>query len=122
MLLANTNEFGAALTFGSMNLFDWVDFVTASVLLPLGGLLMALFVGFVMPRTQIRAGLKDSMSDRGFALWYLSLRYIVPPALIIVMLNMLGMISFDLILPMFIVAYLITGIIAYGHHLSGAKS
>jgi neurotransmitter:Na+ symporter, NSS family len=122
MLLANTDEFGAALTFGGKNLFDWVDFLTASVMLPLGGLLMALFVGFVMPRTQIRAGLKNSMSETGFALWYLSLRYIVPPALIIVMLNMLGMLSFELIMPMFIVAYLITGIIAYGHHLNRAKS
>jgi hypothetical protein len=37
-------------------------------------------------------------------------------------LNMLGMLSFELIMPMFIVAYLITGIIAYGHHLNRAKS
>lgn len=122
MLLANTDEFGGALTFGGRNLFDWVDFLTASVMLPLGGLLMALFVGFVMPRTQIRAGLKNSMSEVGFELWYLSIRYIVPPALIIVMLNMLEMISFDLIMPMFIVAYMITGLVAYGHYLSGVKS
>ena len=91
-LLANSDEYGELLTFGSRNFFDWIDFITASVLLPFGGLLMALFVGYAMPRAQIRVALKGSMSDRGFTLWYFSLRYIVPPALIVVMINMVGVI------------------------------
>ncbi len=91
-LLANSSEFSEQLTFGGRNFFDWMDFITASVLLPLGGLAMAVFVGYVMPRTQVRAALKSSMSDRGFALWYAALRYIAPAALLVVMLNLLGMV------------------------------
>jgi len=87
-LAANSAEYGGFLTFGNRNLFDWLDFITASVLLPLGGLLMAIFVGFVMPRTQVRAALKGSMSDSIFAFWYFCLRYIVPPALTVVMINL----------------------------------
>ena len=117
-LLSNSKEFGELLTFGSRNMFDWIDFITASVLLPLGGLLMSIFVGYVMPREQIRVVLKDSMSDRGFALWYFSLRYIAPPALVVVMINLLGLIDKELIMPSFIVAYMITGFMAYGHSLS----
>lgn len=116
-LLANTTEFSAMLTFGSRNLFDWIDFITASVLLPLGGLVMAIFVGFIVPKTQLQAALKTSMSDFGFALWYFFLRYVVPPALIIVMLNLIGLISMELIIPMFVMAYMITGVVAYGSHL-----
>lgn len=89
-LLANTDEYSSFLTFGSKNLFDWIDFVTASVLLPIGGLVMAIFVGFVMPREQVRSALSSSMTDRGFDLWYFVLRFIVPPALGIVMLNLLN--------------------------------
>lgn len=91
-LLANSDEFSNQLTFGSRNFFDWMDFLTASILLPLGGLAMALFVGYVMPKAQVRAALKSSMSDRGFALWYAALRYIAPAGLIVLMLNLLGMI------------------------------
>lgn len=91
-LLSNSEEFEQLLTFGSRNFFDWVDFITASILLPLGGLIMSIFIGFVVPRTQIRAALQGSMSEKGFALWYFSIRYIAPPALTVVMINMLGVI------------------------------
>jgi len=89
-LVSNSKEYGELLTFGSRNLFDWLDFVTASILLPLGGLLVALFIGYVVPKQQIRAALVGSMSDIGFSMWYFCLRYIAPPALVIVMINMLG--------------------------------
>jgi len=89
-LLSNTKEYSELLTFGSKNLFDWIDFVTASVLLPLGGLIIAIFVAYIMPKEQVRSALKDSMTDTGFDIWYLFLGYVVPPALIIVMLNLLN--------------------------------
>ncbi len=118
-LLANSQEFGMYLTFGSKNLFDWLDYVTASILLPLGGLLMSVFVGYVMPRSQIRAALKGSMSDALFSFWYACLRYIVPPALIIVMINLVGTVPSDDILPMFIIAYTLTALIGYGNYIKG---
>lgn len=89
-LLANTDEYSQALSFGSKNLFDWIDFITASVLLPLGGLLISIFIAYVVPKEQVRAALQGSMNDTGFGLWYFVLRFIVPPALIIVMLNLLN--------------------------------
>lgn len=89
-LLSNTQEYSQMLTFGSRNLFDWIDFITASVLLPLGGLVISIFIAYIVPKEQVRAALKASMTDKGFALWFFFLRYIVPPALIIVMLNLLN--------------------------------
>ena len=116
-LLANITEYSELLTFGSKNLFDWIDFITASILLPLGGLLMSIFVGFILPKTQLQAALKTSMSELGFSLWYFSLRFIVPPALIVVMLNLMNIIGVDLIMPMFGVAYLISAVIWLGVYL-----
>ncbi len=92
-LLSNTSDYGEILTFGSKNFFDWVDHITAAIMLPFGGLLMALFIGHALPKTQVYAALKDSMG-RSFEIWYFMLRYVAPISLVIVMLNLLGIVSF----------------------------
>ncbi len=84
--LDGTKEY---LTWGSKNLFDWIDFITASIMLPLGGLVMSIFVGYVLPKSELEATLKQYMG-RYFEVWYFSLRYIAPFALFIVMLNLVG--------------------------------
>ena len=66
---------------GRFNFFEFADFITSSVMLPLGGLLMAIFVGWLMSRETIRLELNMS-SDRTFHLWMFVLRW-VSPALIL---------------------------------------
>lgn len=67
-----------------MTVFGLVDFVTTSVLLPLGGLLIAIFVGWVMKRELIEHELKLD-SPRFRQLWYGLLRYVSPVAVLIVL-------------------------------------
>ena len=90
-MLSNIEGFKEALTFGSKNLFDWLDFITAAVMLPFGGLLMAIFVGFVMQKERVESILKPQLG-RFFNLWYFSLRYITPIAMFIVILNLIGVV------------------------------
>jgi len=52
-ILSNIDGVKEYLTWGGKNFFDWVDYVTAAIMLPLGGFLMAIFVGFVMPRSKV---------------------------------------------------------------------
>lgn len=91
-LLSNIDGYKEALTWGGKNFFDWVDHITASIMLPLGGLVMALFVGFVMERSRVEALLKPQLGAT-FGLWYFSLRYITPIAMFVVMLSLLGLFS-----------------------------
>ena len=58
-------------------------------MLPLGGLVMSIFVGYVVPRNEVEATLRPFMG-RYFDIWYFSLRYIAPVALFIVILNLIG--------------------------------
>ncbi|MEA3374007.1 MAG: sodium-dependent transporter, partial [Campylobacterota bacterium] len=88
-LLSNTSAYGDALTFGSKNFFDWVDFFTASVMLPLGGLVMSLFVGYTIEKERLESILKPHFGIL-FDVWYFSLRYIAPIALFVVMLHLMG--------------------------------
>ena len=91
-ILSISKEYGHYFTFGSMNFFDWADFMTASVMLPLGGLIMAIFVGHVMEKERVAAQIKMQLG-RVYGFWYFSIRYIVPIALVVVMLNLVGIIE-----------------------------
>jgi neurotransmitter:Na+ symporter, NSS family len=88
-LLSNIDGFSNALTWGGKNFFDWVDYFTAAIMLPLGGLAMAIFVGYVVDKQKVKSIMKSQL---GFAFdaWYFNLRYIVPIAMVIVMLSLLG--------------------------------
>ncbi len=91
-ILSISKEYGHYFTFGSKNFFDWADFMTASVMLPMGGLIMAIFVGHVMEKERIAALLKRELGAV-YPLWYFSIRYIVPIALFVVMLNLVGILE-----------------------------
>lgn len=88
-ILSHIDGFSSYLTWGSRNFFDWVDFLTAAFMLPVGGLIMSVFVGYIMPKAQVEKVLRPQLGVT-FGLWYLSLRYIAPISLIIVMLNLVG--------------------------------
>ncbi|AKO53463.1 transporter [Marinobacter psychrophilus] len=59
-------------------IFDLLDFFTANILLPLGGLLVAVFAGWVMSREAMEKEL--ALSKPMFRLWYITVRYITPVA------------------------------------------
>jgi NSS family neurotransmitter:Na+ symporter len=65
------------------NIFDLLDFLTANIMLPLGGLFIALFTGWVMSKSSIREEL-GAGSGVGFKIWHFVLRYMTPLGVIIV--------------------------------------
>ncbi|MDF2716868.1 MAG: Na+-dependent transporter of the family protein [Paenibacillus sp.] len=75
---------------GGKTMFDWVDFATAYVLMPLGGLIVTLFTGYVWKKAGEEAGL------RGFwyRAWMLLLRYVSPVLIVLVFLYSVGLIRF----------------------------
>jgi len=91
VILSNIDGFKESLTWGSKNLFDWIDFTTAAIMLPFGGLVMSIFVGFVVEKQRVESIMRPQL---GFAFdaWYFSLRYIVPVSMFVVMLNLIGVI------------------------------
>jgi NSS family neurotransmitter:Na+ symporter len=63
-------------------IFDLLDFFTANILLPLGGLLVALFAGWVMSRQAMENEL--SLSAPAFNLWFITVRFLTPVAVAVV--------------------------------------
>ena len=68
-----------------LTLFQLLDLVTTSVLLPLASLLTAVLVGYCMRREILRVELYRESRTFVF-LWRTCLRYIAPPAIMVVML------------------------------------
>jgi NSS family neurotransmitter:Na+ symporter len=65
------------------NLNDVMDYFSNQILLPLGGLLIALFVGWFMSRQSSEDEL-DMGSGPLFQLWHFLIRYVVPPAVAVI--------------------------------------
>ena len=68
------------------NIYDLLDFITANVLLPLTGILIALFVGWRANRRNLKEELSASNSLL-FNVWYTLIRYVAPVAIGIVFLQ-----------------------------------
>ncbi len=88
-IFSNIDGYKEFLTWGGKSFFDWVDYVTAAIMLPLGGLVMAVFVGFVMEKERVETLMRPQLKW-AFDAWYFSLRYITPVAMFIVILSLLG--------------------------------
>ncbi len=68
------------------NLFELSDFLVSNILLPLGGLLIALFAGWMLSPTQTngRLGIAGSFLH---GVWRFSLRFVAPLALLLVLVS-----------------------------------
>jgi NSS family neurotransmitter:Na+ symporter len=65
------------------NFFEFMDFLTSSVMLPLTGLFIALFVGWLMKPEAVRSELADE-STPVYLAWRWVLRYVSPLAVLVV--------------------------------------
>jgi NSS family neurotransmitter:Na+ symporter len=71
--------------FLGMNFFNLLDNFTSKVMLPLGGLLMAIFVGFIVKRNIVEEELRLNIII--FNLWRLIIRFIAPIAVTLIFIN-----------------------------------
>ena len=94
-ILSYSKAWGEAFTFLGKPLFDLLEYTTDSILLPLGGFLIAVFVGYVMPKSEVRAHLNTPSELRAtlYNVWLFSIRYVAPIALIFMMLNLMGIVT-----------------------------
>jgi NSS family neurotransmitter:Na+ symporter len=67
-------------------IFDLLDFATTNIMLPLGGLMIALFASWTMSKTKMRneVGIDNPAL---FKAWHFMLRFLAPVAIIAVLIN-----------------------------------
>lgn len=89
--------FGTALSFNlwsdvtvwGMTFFDHLDFLTSNLMLPLGGICIAVFTGWFMAKETSHAEL-NMQSEAGYAVWRVAIRFIAPLAVSIILFHAIG--------------------------------
>lgn len=73
------------------NFFDWTEFVGSTVMLPLGGLFIAIFAGWRMAKLST----KDELNTYTFlySVWRFLVRFVAPAGVIAIFLNAVGVIG-----------------------------
>ena len=72
--------------------FDILDILTANIMLPVGGVLIAIFAGWIMSREASRDEL-DLGETSEYELWRLLVQYFAPAMIIIVILKLIGVLD-----------------------------
>ena len=91
--LLSLNVWSGATLWG-MTFFDLIEGLTANIMLPLGGLLMAIFAAWLMSR---QSTVDELAMGNGVAYqaWRLLLRYVAPIFVVLIFLHAIGIIDMD---------------------------
>lgn len=87
--LSDLNFFGLF----NVNFFSFFDFTSSNVLLPLGGMLIAIFTGWLLDRSTLRNELTNhgKIGVRTFSLLVFSLKFVAPIGIFLIFLFGLGL-------------------------------
>jgi NSS family neurotransmitter:Na+ symporter len=75
----------AHVTFFAGTLFDNIDYLTANIMLPINGLLVALFATWALRKVEMKKAL--SLPHKIFSAWYTVLKYITPVCITVVLVH-----------------------------------
>lgn len=81
----------SGVTFFKGTLFDNLDYLTSNIMLPVGGLLISVFAGWVMCRNSTSEELGGAGSL--YRVWRFLVRYVAPIGILFVFLNAIGILS-----------------------------
>lgn len=70
------------------NIFQLIDYLTSNIMLPLGGIMIAIFTGWVVKQSLLSD--ETLMNASAFKLWMLLVKFLVPVAIFLVMLSVVG--------------------------------
>lgn len=83
-------------TFFDLNFFDLLDWISANLLLPLGGLFISLFIGWKFGRKKVQEEIENGgrVSQKILSIFIFLVRFIAPVAIAAVFLSGIGLLNF----------------------------
>lgn len=87
-------------TIFGLNFFDLVDYLTSNIMLPLGGLLIAVFIAYVWKfdkaLVELKKGAENIFNNYPLliTLWQIFIKYFAPVLIFLVLLHSLGLLDF----------------------------
>nr|WP_307775629.1 sodium-dependent transporter [uncultured Cetobacterium sp.] len=94
LAIPNSNSFGSMANFKifGRNFFDFGGFLTDNILLPLGGLLLCIFIGFIWNKDELKQEVtnNETISFKYFDLWVFGMKFVGVQLLSLILLQALG--------------------------------
>lgn len=88
LLFSNITIYQENLSFFGKNLFGWFDYISASYMLPLAGVFLCIFVGWILPKSQVYAMCEGNLTGKIFKIWYFIIKFIAPVGIIVSMITL----------------------------------
>lgn len=76
------------------SLFDWFDFITGQIFLPIGGFFTCIFLGWIVDKKIVKDEFTNwgTLKDTFFGAYYLMIRFVCPLAILVIFLHQFGII------------------------------
>ena len=89
------STFGSVKLIKGMEILDSLDYLASNFMLPIGGLLIAIYTGYILDKKISKAEITEDGSGylTIFNIWYFTIRYIAPIAVLLVFLTKIGVIK-----------------------------
>jgi NSS family neurotransmitter:Na+ symporter len=87
-LLSDVHPLGSIRMFEGKTFFDLFDYLVTNIMMPLGGILVAVFAGWVIKREFSRDELYEGRDTIGFSVWLFLTRFVAPAILAFVLVDM----------------------------------
>lgn len=82
------------ITIAGLSIFDASDYLVTNIALPLGSLLISIFVGYRIPKDILKDEFfqGSTVKKSAFTIWYYLIRYVIPVGILLVFIQSLGLI------------------------------
>ena len=86
---------GSSLEFFGKSLFDWFDFITGQIFLPIVGFLTCIFIGWAAPHKLVHDEFTNwgTLRGRHFHFYIFLVKYVCPLAILFIFLHQLGLLK-----------------------------
>ena len=86
---------GTSLEFFGKSLFDWFDFITGQIFLPIVGFLTCIFIGWAAPHKLVHDEFTNwgTLRGRHFHFYIFLVKYVCPLAILFIFLHQLGLLK-----------------------------
>lgn len=75
----------AYLTFYKKSFFDWMDFITAAIIMPIGTLSAIIFISYFVKKQIVYKFARGFMSRALFNVWYVIIKFIAPVVIVAIL-------------------------------------
>lgn len=87
VVFGGSEAYGESMKIAGKSLFDWLDFGSSTLLMPIAGIVICLFVGFALDKNYVHGMFGGYMSPLFFKVWLFCVRFVAPTLIAVILIE-----------------------------------